>query len=192
MFQVMWPSLIKSDFITSLITLTIKVSKGKSTESFYTLTDYYNWKKANRNGKGWKIKYYKGLELSTSKEAKEYFRELKLVNYKWSNVNCDDSIDLAFNKDKADNRKDWLQKYDSETILDSNDSEVTYNDFIHKEFIHFSNEDLKRSVPCLCDGLKPTQRKVLYSVFKRNLKKEIKVAQLSGYVSEHAHIIMVK
>ena len=62
---------------------------------------------------------------------------MKLVNYKWSNVNCDDSIDLAFNKDKADNRKDWLQKYDSETILDSNDSEVTYNDFIHKEFIHF-------------------------------------------------------
>ena len=61
MFQVMWPSLIKSDFITSLITPTIKVSKGKSTESFYTLTDYYNWKKANRNGKGWKIKYYKGL-----------------------------------------------------------------------------------------------------------------------------------
>ena len=49
-----------------------------------------------------------------------------------------------------------------------------------------SNEDLKRSVPCLCDGLKPSQRKVLYSVFKRNLKKEIKVAQLSGYVSEHA------
>ena len=57
MFQVMWPSLIKSDFITSLINPIIKVSKGKLTESFYTLTDYYNWKKSHRNGKGWKIKY---------------------------------------------------------------------------------------------------------------------------------------
>ena len=29
-----------------------------------------------------------------------------------------------------------------------------------------------------------SQRKVLFSVLKRNLIKEIKVAQLSGYVSE--------
>lgn len=36
------------------------------------------------------------------------------------------------------------------------------------------------------DGLKPAQRKVLFCCFKRNLKKEIKVAQLAGYVSEHA------
>lgn len=42
-----------------------------------------------------------------------------------------------------------------------------------------------RSIPCFVDGLKPSQRKILYSCFKRNLNKEIKVAQLSGYVSEH-------
>lgn len=36
-------------------------------------------------------------------------------------------------------------------------------------------EDNKRSIPCLLDGLKPSQRKVLFSCFKRNLKKEIKV-----------------
>ncbi len=35
------------------------------------------------------------------------------------------------------------------------------------------------------DGLKPGQRKVLYACFKRQLKNEIKVAQLAGYVSEH-------
>ena len=36
------------------------------------------------------------------------------------------------------------------------------------------------------DGLKPSQRKVLFACFKRNLKNEIKVAQLAGYVSENA------
>ena len=36
----------------------------------------------------------------------------------------------------------------------------------------------------MVDGLKPTQRKVLFAAFKRNLVKEIKVAQFSGYVSE--------
>ena len=41
-----------------------------------------------------------------------------------------------------------------------------------------------RSIPSMADGLKPGQRKVMYGCFKRNLKAEIKVAQLAGYVSE--------
>jgi DNA topoisomerase-2 len=36
------------------------------------------------------------------------------------------------------------------------------------------------------DGLKPSQRKILFGCFKRGLRSEIKVAQLAGYVSEHA------
>jgi DNA topoisomerase-2 len=36
------------------------------------------------------------------------------------------------------------------------------------------------------DGLKISLRKILFSAFKKNLKTEIKVAQFSGYVSEHS------
>jgi len=54
------------------------------------------------------------------------------------------------------------------------------------EFIQFSIANNKRAIPHICDGLKPGQRKILYSCFKRKLKGEIKVAQLSGYVSEHS------
>ena len=36
------------------------------------------------------------------------------------------------------------------------------------------------------DGLKPSQRKVLFSCLKRKLTSEIKVSQLAGYVSEHS------
>jgi len=36
------------------------------------------------------------------------------------------------------------------------------------------------------DGLKTSLRKILYSAFKKNLTTEIKVAQFSGYVSEHS------
>jgi DNA topoisomerase-2 len=46
--------------------------------------------------------------------------------------------------------------------------------------------DNARSIPSVMDGLKPGQRKILFACFKRNLKSEIKVAQLAGYVSEHA------
>jgi DNA topoisomerase-2 len=70
--------------------------------------------------------------------------------------------------------------------LDSTQKEITYTDFIDKELILFSLEDCARSVPSVVDGLKPGQRKVLFSCFKRNLKKELKVAQLSGYVAENS------
>ena len=36
------------------------------------------------------------------------------------------------------------------------------------------------------DGLKTSLRKILFAAFKKNLTSEIKVAQFSGYVSEHA------
>ena len=52
--------------------------------------------------------------------------------------------------------------------------------------IHFSKYDCDRSIPNLMDGNKISTRKILYSCFKRNLVKEIKVAQLAGYVSEHS------
>ena len=53
--------------------------------------------------------------------------------------------------------------------------EITYGDFINKELILFSMADNVRSIPSVMDGLKPGQRKVIYSCFKRKLKGEIKV-----------------
>ena len=50
--------------------------------------------------------------------------------------------------------------------------------------IHFSKSDNDRSIPNLVDGLKTSLRKILFTVFRRNIRKELKVAQLSGSVSE--------
>ena len=47
-----------------------------------------------------------------------------------------------------------------------------------------STEDLMCYIPSIVDGLKTSQRKILYAAFLRPLTKEIKVAQFSGYVSE--------
>ena len=99
---------------------------------------------------------------------------------------CYNAITLAFSKTKTDSRKEWLKTYDENDIIDNNQKHITINDFVHKELKHFSNYDNKRSIPSLMDGLKPSQRKILYSCFKRNLVKEIKVAQLAGYISENA------
>lgn len=46
--------------------------------------------------------------------------------------------------------------------------------------------DNVRSIPSVIDGFKPGHRKILFACVKRNLRNEIKVAQLSGYVAEHS------
>lgn len=186
-FQSMWPSLYKMDgFLVSMLTPIIKATHQgrKEVISFYNMTDYEKWFKAT-DQRGWKIKYYKGLGTSTAEEAKDYFRNMQMVKYKYTGKPSDDGIDLAFNKKRADDRKEWLMKYQRDVVLDYQKKEVPYDEFIHKELIHFSNRHLERNIPNVCDGLKESTRKILYTCFKRRLfTNEIRVAQLAGSVSE--------
>jgi DNA topoisomerase-2 len=194
LFQSLWPSLFKTDnFITTMLTPIVKVSNNKNKKnaiSFYCLSDYDAWKNEQEKAgkiKEWHVKYYKGLGTSTNEEASQYFKDLKIVTYKYITDESDFSMDLAFNKKKADDRKIWLSNYNRDDVLDYNSTEVTFEDFINKELIHFSNYDIERSIPSLVDGLKISQRKIMYSCFKRNLiDNEIRVAQLASYVSEHS------
>jgi len=186
-----WNSLMKlTGFVTSLLTPIVKVWKkgaknGKlNATSFYTMSAYNEWCDAHNGGKGYEVKYYKGLGSSTPQEGKEYFKNFKIVTYHWDEV-ASANVDMAFSKDRADDRKAWLADYNSDCILDINQSSVSITDFINKDLIHFSNYDNHRSIPSIFDGLKPSLRKIMYCSFKRNLKSEIKVAQLAGYVSEH-------
>lgn len=187
MFHELWHELIKiPGFITYMATPIVKADKGKLHKSFYTQYEYEEWRKTDAS-KGWKVKYYKGLGTSTRDEAKEYFKSLNIVNYSYSGDSSDASIDLAFNKAKADNRKDWLKTYDRSEIVNAKPGDnLMYEEFVNRDLIHFSNYNLERSIPNVMDGLKTSQRKILYSALKRNLKSEIRVAQFAGYVSEHS------
>lgn len=207
MFRFFWPALLKppvddkqesrpfmSMFITPLLKAT-KKGKKKDSISFFSVAEYNSWRESLEDEdeiSKWTVKYYKGLGTSTPTEAKDYF--LSFVRhyrpFKWqSEKNDGERIDMAFEKDRADDRKDWiLTEYDEKsavTVDERNGNSITYGDFVDNELIHFSNANNIRSLPNVVDGLKPSQRKVLYACFKRNLKDEIKVAQLAGYCAEH-------
>lgn len=186
LFHSWWPELLKmKGFVKSLATPIVKVSKGKTVKEFFTISEYNSWKK-NCSGK-WKIKYYKGLGTSNRQEARNCFNGIKNKEIQFVyDLDSDNSIELAFNKKRANDRKGWLDEYDPNSILEQSNKTPTFSEFVNKELIHFSIYDNERSIPSLCDGFKPSQRKVLFSCFKRNLINEIKVAQLSGYISEHA------
>ena len=103
---------------------------------------------------------------------------------------CDDegkqAIELAFAKNKADARKEWLRNFKEGTFIDHSVDEIEIPTFVNKELILFSMADNVRSIPSVVDGLKPGHRKILFGCFKRSLKAEVKVAQLSGYIAEHS------
>lgn len=183
MFESQWRSLLKLNLVGFMNTPIIKARKGSQEKLFYNDAEYEAWKKTEPSG--WSIKYYKGLGTSTGKEFKEYFQHKKFVMFSYDET-ARDAIDMVFNKKRADDRKAWLETYQRSDCLDTNQSNVSYDDFINKEMKHFSKYDCDRSIPNLMDGQKISQRKILFSAFKKNLAKEIKVAQFSGYVSEHS------
>ena len=52
-----WPSLMKTDFVTAMVTPVIKATKGPTQHSFYTANDYNIWKDSHpTKGKGFTIK----------------------------------------------------------------------------------------------------------------------------------------
>lgn len=226
-----WPSLIKQEgFIRSLATPLLKASRGKNKKNVIEFTneqEFEEWKNENNNGKGWNIKYYKGLGTSTPKEAQEYFTDLdeKLSKYYWETKKQDvkkiidkseetleeddkntttskdittdvykpklkdiseDAFRLAFSKEAANDRKVWINMHDAKNYIDSKSKRISYYDFFHRELISFSVEDVKRSIPHIMDGFKPSQRKVYYGSIKENIyKREIKVSDLAGSISKN-------
>ncbi|KAF8363065.1 top-2 [Pristionchus pacificus] len=193
-----WPQLIRRNFVEEFITPIVKATKGKEEMSFFSIPEYNEWRNNTDNWKTFKIKYYKGLGTSTSKEAKEYFSDMARhrIKFKYGGPGDDEAVDMAFSKKKIEERKDWLTKWmqekkdrrirglEEDYLYNKDTTTVSFSDFINKELVLFSNTDNERSIPCLVDGFKPGQRKVLFACFKRADKREVKVAQLAGAVGE--------
>ena len=189
LFHSEWASLFRlNGFISFMNTPILRAKKGAQSQLFYHEGEYETWKQGFPEGQpqGWTIKYFKGLGTSTAVEFKEYFANKRIVDFTYHSTTSDDVIDKIFNKKRADERKTWLEQFDKNIHLNTNETNISYDHFVDKELIHFSVYDCERSIPNLVDGLKTSLRKILYCAFKRRLTTEVKVAQFSGYVSEHS------
>ena len=196
-FQHFWPELLNIDqgnnFLWEFITPIIIATYGKKRKMFYNINDYKKWIEQTENNHLYTIKYMKGLGTLGPVLGKELFKDLNkhLIPFHQTNEKeTDDVIDLAFNKKRQNDRKDWLTNYQSDITFDKFGQKTTYESFMNNEFIEFSMADNIRSIPSVVDGLKPSQRKILYTLFKIGGKGELNVGELFGYVkaySEYHH-----
>lgn len=217
LFHTLWPSLFAlPGFLRSMLTPVARVFGGRAEppRSFYNLPDLEAHLLQHAAGHAPRVKYYKGLGTSTADDARQYFRDMKLVRYTLEPrptgrvalrvsidegtgaVTCaievrtqsaDDAMDMAFNKARAADRKEWLRDAAAAESLDYTQPQVPVVDFVNRELRLFSLDDVARSIPSAVDGLKVSQRKIVYACKLRPRSAgEMRVAQLAGFVSEKA------
>lgn len=193
-FHKLFPSLLERDpaFLCSMLTPIAKIFHSPTKiETFYNDFEYQKaldtLRAASARGKKVRIKYYKGLGTSSDEEVRDTFGQ-KVVSL-IKDATTDSMMDRVFHKSCTHERKEWLTTYDPKAYQTPEDRyPITL--YLNQELIRFSIEDCRRSIPNLFDGLKVSQRKILYAVFKKNLVhtgKSMKVAQLAGYCAEHSN-----
>ena len=184
LFHTLFPTLLKrkESFIIGMQTPIVKVVKGGEQLLFYREEEYLNFYKEHKDSK-FSVKYYKGLGTSSNKEIKETFGK-KITQFKLDS-DTDRVMNKVFDNKRSDERKKWLETYEEGFM---GGDRTTFSGYLNHELIKFSINDCDRSLPCLFDGLKQSQRKILYACFKKNLTtKVMKVAQLAGFVAEHTN-----
>lgn len=182
-----WPALAKSGFICRFITPVIKATEKNRKDnvvSFFNMSDFEKFE-SKFDCTLYDIKYFKGLGTSTRKEAVEYFQN---INTHLKQITLDnDSLtrcDVMFNPTRSDERKQLIQNQECQH-MDYNLSEMNMTAFFDSELLSYSKYSIQRAIPSVIDGLKVSQRKILFTCLQKFASKntEYKVSQLASLVS---------
>ena len=194
LFHYLFPSLLGrgEPFLVNLAT-PIVIVKKPIYKIFYDENRYKQFQtKTLADNKKIDCKYYKGLGTFEIQDVPDTFGE-KIVNF-IEDDKTNTLMNKVFHKKFADQRKDWLENYNQNPVFSLDDQgkdvDMDISTFLDTEVIKFSHNDCKRSIPSLFDGLKESQRKILFCIKKRNLtfnKQMLKVAQLGAYTAEHSN-----
>jgi DNA topoisomerase-2 len=186
MFYVLFKSLLQREepFLYLMMTPVAKIFPTSSQPlTFYNDFDYQK-ELEKLTGKRFTVRYYKGLGTSNDQEIKDTFG-VKVVSFQLDKE-AEKNLTMVFSKNEADERKRWMERYDPESYTNP-ENVYDISTFINQDHIRFSIDDCKRNIPNLVDGLKWSQRKIMFTVFKRNLTftgKSMKVAQLAAATAE--------
>lgn len=177
-FYHLFPSLIRrGDFVYFMRTPILQIKHNKKIHDCYSESEYNYWVDKLRD-KNYTVTYFKGLAALMDTGADIFASKMVRMTQVDGD---DDAMELAFSDDKgmSDKRKTWLNEFVPPPRVtapkESGEETLAYKQFIDSEFIEFSRYDNERSIPSVCDGLKPVQRKVIYTGLKKAYAKTPKV-----------------
>lgn len=190
-FDTVYPSLLKrGDFFyfmrTPIIVINSNVNKKLQQQKYYFQEEGRKYIENNDVNKS-SIHYIKGLARLNEIVKDEMGK--RMVSLK-----IDEKSDVMLENifgEATTFRKSWLRNAKPQTsfpeIEDYKIEELSVTAFLNNEVIEYSLDSNRRSLPNIYDGLKESQRKIVYSVFLKNLHftgNDLKVFQLAGYVAE--------
>lgn len=189
-FFTRFPSLLTCGYVFFMRTPVVRVRLDQI-YCFYTEFSYHRWLKACLD-QGYhipedNIDYYKGLGTSDDDDVKQDFGSPKIVQMFFDEMAAAKLL-LAFQKKDSDQRKEWILSYLEENCIEvDNINPLPISTFIDNEYIHYPRANLIRSIPFYGDGLKESQRKILWVarhlLFSKKSKK-IKVMNITSRVIE--------
>lgn len=189
MFNHEWPSLLELGYVKTLRTPVVVATLKKNPKdktAFYSTTSYDTWAEDKDISK-FVSKYYKGLGSSGAADGREYFKNLNknVIHYQY---NGQEDLNMMFDKKRSDDRKQWLATV--ERPADHDNTLIPIKEFRDRSLYDFTIDVNERSIADVVDGLKPSQRKVMWCLMETYgqsaYKDEIKVAQLGARTSERS------
>jgi len=199
-FHKLFPSLFGRDpsFIRSMRTPIVRVTLKDGTEAqFYRKHEFDEFALTARNQFKSKPFYSKGLGSSNNRRIMDTFGK-RIIHYR-DTPGTDLEMIKAFRKDQANSRKGWLGNFDRTNFMMLEEKGVTnismsFSDFINHDLVEFSMASNERAIPHFMDGLKESQRKILYHL-RQNMKlfhekESVKTYQLCGFIAggtEYTH-----
>ncbi len=183
-------SLLRRPFVLIVRTPIIRIKKGTQSYKFYSYVEYDRFMLQHPECKNWDTKYYKGLATTNKKDVAEETQNPKVGYFLYDDL-ADEAIKLAFSKEKGktDERKKWIADH---KLLDGIEEfkELPISQFLNFELVQHAVYNMERSIPSFADGLKPSQRKIIFGAFNEwkagtgTSTKQMKTNHLSSHVSK--------
>lgn len=99
-----WPELFEQGIVVRSISPIIIAKKGNKSKCYYSLAEY---KKDEKNVKGWMCKYTKGLGSLSMDESKIMYQSPRFEKYKYDE-NAESNFDLWFSNDTDKRKKELI------------------------------------------------------------------------------------
>ena len=170
-FSTFWPSLLECGFVQFMATPAVKVNFGTTMLEFETQTAFHEWE-ANEAPAKFNAKHIKGLGTLTLADAKVLFPKKRFITFE-ADDDASDAMEKAFDKKKADDRKELIETAVAEPQApDYSQPTMTISNYIRTDWSEYSVYSLHRNIPSVVDGLKLSQRKILFTVSMHDVSGE--------------------
>lgn len=186
-----FPGILFRGALRSWLSPLVRAIRSKSNvQRFYTMYDFDKWysKLSETERRKYKIRYYKGLGSSDRDEVKEDCENMRLITMTMDEQDREE-LKKAFDRNTVGFRKEQVMNRLINSVTEQDDdahdsseppsTTLSVKRFVHTDLLDYTLLSINRAIPNLMDGLKVSERKILWYALKY-LRGEMKTAQMAN------------